>query len=74
MTQSAYYRKVKVNTYCFVISSLSCIYKTLTDYCNKMALKIINTFMIIFYGRIELASLYVSLFPTSTLFAVDCIS
>jgi hypothetical protein len=30
--------------------------------------------MIIFYGRIELASLLVSLFPSSNLSAVDCIS
>jgi hypothetical protein len=31
MTQSVYYR-VKVNAYCFVTSSLLCIYKNLTGY------------------------------------------
>jgi hypothetical protein len=41
---------------------------------KKMDLEIINTAIIIFYGRIELASLLVSLFPASVLFAVDCIS
>jgi hypothetical protein len=32
MTQNVYYQRVKVNAYCFVISSLPGIYKSLMDY------------------------------------------
>jgi hypothetical protein len=38
MTQSVYYQRVKVNTCCFVTSSLPGIYKSLTDYCIVKAL------------------------------------
>jgi hypothetical protein len=45
-----------------------------TTVLNKIGLKIINTTIIISYGRIELASLPVSLFPSPILFVVVCIS
>jgi hypothetical protein len=34
MTQSVYYQRIRVNTCCFVTSSLPGIYKSLTDYCK----------------------------------------
>jgi hypothetical protein len=33
MTQSVYYKRVKVNACCFTTNSLPGIYKSLTDYC-----------------------------------------